>query len=55
MVVKNPVKTIRKKVKAGQALDFEVSVLKDYKVSGYHGKFLVDRESALKKTELQIQ
>ncbi|MEN8773250.1 MAG: hypothetical protein ABF381_09800 [Akkermansiaceae bacterium] len=55
VVVKNPVKTIRKKVKAGQALDFEVSVLKDYKVSGYHGKFLVDRESALKKTELQIQ
>lgn len=49
VVVRNPVKTVRKKVKAGQALDFEVSVLKDCKVSGYHGKALVDREFGFKK------
>jgi hypothetical protein len=55
VVVKTPTKTIKKKVKAGKTLDFEVTVYKGYSVSGYHGGFLVDRETALKKTGLQIK
>ena len=52
--VKTPYKTIKKKVKAGKTLDFEVTVYKGYMVSGFHGGYLVERESALKKTGLQI-
>jgi hypothetical protein len=55
VVVKTPSKTIKKKVKAGKTLDFEVTVYKGYSVSGYHGGYLVDRETALKKTGLQIR
>ena len=55
VVVKTPTKTIKKKVKAVKTLDFEVAVHKGYSVSGYHGGFLVDRETALKKTGLQIK
>jgi type 1 glutamine amidotransferase len=55
VVVKTPTKTIKKKVKAVKTLDFKVAVHKGYSVSGYHGGFLVDRETALKKTGLQIK
>lgn len=46
-------KVVTKKVKSGKTLDFQVEVYKGYTVSGYHGKELIDRESALKKTGLQ--
>jgi len=44
---------ITKNLKAGEKLDFEATVYKDYTVTGYHGTKLVDQETALKKTGLQ--
>lgn len=46
---------VKKDLKAGQLLDFTVTVGKGYSVSGYHGKTLVDQETALKKTGLTEQ
>lgn len=45
--------TVFKTMKAGEKLDFEITVRKGYSVSGYHGTQLVDQETALKKTGLQ--
>lgn len=44
---------VTKSLKAGEKLDFEITVHKGYSVSGYHGTKLVDQETALKKTGLQ--
>ena len=46
-------KIVTKKVKSGKTLDFQIEVYKGFSVSGYHGKKLIDRETALKKTGLQ--
>lgn len=46
---------VTKKLKAGELADFTVTVGKGYSVSGYHGKTLVDQETALRKTGLTEQ
>lgn len=44
-----------KNVKAGEVLEYEVTVFKGYSVTGYHGEKQVDQERASSKTGLQVR